>query len=282
MEKRKSHTRTNNNNTASASASAPSESMLKKIQALLALAARGGTPEEAATAMARAQALMSRYHLDAATLGTSEEEEVTEARVSEPLFSFDSVVVTWIGVLAQGLAKLHNVATVVMTDPRGGKKYHRISMFGRKSDMDTLRYVFDWLRREIDDGARRHKGQGRTWLNNYRLGFVHEVMVRMKAAKAEAEAAYAGTSALAIVQTRYRDAERAMVAKYPRAVTVRRPSAQDRSGRATGARDGAKVKLETKGRLAPAAHRLGSGSVPNHRPTPGGLHGLQEQPRLGE
>src|SRR5207248_2223458 len=115
--------------------------------------------------------------------------ETGEAKPDEPIKDFGSDPLerlsrrsSWKGRLASILAR-HN----------GCKMYNGWngpSLIGRPSDVATVRYLYGWLRQEVDRLAERDcKGNGTTYANNFRLGVTDTIGNRLYEQQKETQAA---------------------------------------------------------------------------------------------
>lgn len=174
---------------------------LEKAAKLLRLAT-SSNPHEAALAASRAQEIMDRFKLSADAVNGAGGEIKTDEPIAD--FRHDpleraSKVDRWKSWLAMEIAK-GNQCKVYLA---GG-----LCLIGRPSDVQTVRYLFSWMAREIERlAARDCAGCGRTYWNNFRLGAVETVARRLRESavktvetvKAEA-VAEGGESALVIVE----------------------------------------------------------------------------------
>lgn len=187
------------------------EEAMDRVIKLLKLA-KSDNPHEAALAAAKAQDLIDRHKLDvsSASADGTEADRPKEAiqKFADPLY-VGSKASTWRIRLASALADA-NACRIYL---QGGD----IRLIGRASDASALRYLFAYLCRETDRLTDRDaKGNGKTWVNNFRLGVVDTISRKLReqqretvaAVKREAEeqqaklfaqvgeAAFAGPSAL--------------------------------------------------------------------------------------
>ena len=252
------------------------ESIIKKVQALLALAARGGSPEESANAAAKAQALMDKHKLDRLTVETPlEDETVYDSRKGPAFFEAEGkVIASWVHVVASAVTQVNDLFlfgtrrrkddTRLGVFPGTVKETGTLEVFGRKEDIQTAKYVFDFLVAEIERLAKLHKGQGRTWLNNFKLAAAETVGARLKAAKLETQAAYQaselGERALVRLQDRMVRVERAAKSTLGTLKTVQRTCRGNNDARAAGAAAGASIRLGgAGGALSAGQRRIGAG-----------------------
>lgn len=217
------------------------EQAMEKVRKLLALA-ESENENEAAAAMGRAQAIMAKFQIETASLEIEPEESEGPIETwDDPL---DVSSATWRRHLARVLCDANGCFVF-----RSGKET-RIT--GRAGAVSTVRYLFDFCCREIDRLAREHGGNGRTWLNNYRLGCVDAVRAAVKEAKdrarSEAYEAAGGGSELVVVDRALAriDEEAKAVEDYVRSrvqLSAASGSSYQRnaSARAQGARDGRNI-----------------------------------------
>jgi len=240
------------------------ESVIRKISHLLRLAENeGSTPGEAAAAMGRAQHLMDQHKIDAAMAENFDDEKPEEIRDWEdPLDTMTGgVLPTWLGRLAMVISKANGCHVY---QSRDGKR-KTLKILGGSSDATTARYLYKWTRRQIDEMAKDYSGNGKTWINNWRLGVVEEIQVRLaeakKAAADEARAEKTGTAlvvvenAIAKVEQRHHDVVAWSKANLGLRGGSRSSSRYDSSARAQGRRDGKRVSLNRSN-----GGRLGGGS----------------------
>lgn len=157
-----------------------SDQIVEKIQKLLKLGT-SDNEHEAAQAVAQAQKLMEKHNISQAMLTqlSSEEEEEETRSWEDPLYdSMGTSRSQWRGYLGQTIAKANN--SDVWTS--GGK----IFIVGRGSDVQTVRYLFAYCEKEIDRLSKRYAGNGKGWINNYKIGCVNAIRDKLKEAKTSA------------------------------------------------------------------------------------------------
>jgi len=188
-----------------ASPEAPEENnlaaALRKAKALLRLATSSNA-NEAAAAAAKAMELIERYKLN---ISAAQMDEGAQVESDEPIEDFrrdplnpaDKVLARWKMGLAVCLAKINQC-----------KCYYigaQLNLIGRASDVGVTRYFFTYITAEIERLANSHcRGCGVTYFNNFRLGAVETVALRLRqqqqqtreTVKAEAKT----THALVLVQ----------------------------------------------------------------------------------
>jgi Protein of unknown function (DUF2786) len=259
---------------------APTE-ILRKVQKLLALSGNNSNAEEAATAAAKAQALMDEYRITQAMLyverDRDDEEEIVDfAKKDAPLDNLGSRLPTWRGALATILAKANQCYTFAQkkVELLTREVSTHIEIVGRPSDVDTVRYLYAYLVREIDRlVARDGRGCGKTWANNYRIGVVETISLRLRTQRAETERAMhekvaADARALVLVDKALEKmkavaAEAEDVARRGRKLGSSAASFRgDADARAQGREAGKSLRLSgtSKGALGSGKRAIGSGS----------------------
>lgn len=153
---------------------------IEKVQKLLALA-QSDNAHEAASAMKQAQKLLLQHGIEREMLDEHEKEEPiadggTVHRTSP--FNMD----TWCIRLADVLARANQSRALIFAT----SVEKRIELYGRPSDVQTVRYLYDFYSAQIHRLCDRDgKGQGRTWRNNFRHGCVDTLAVQLIAARQE-------------------------------------------------------------------------------------------------
>lgn len=152
-------------------------SILEKIRKLLALS-KSDNANEAAVAAAAAQRLMTEHQIAEAELGSTAADERAQREV-DPLFTTNgSTMPAWLDVLSLGICKANGVYSFI--DGVRGKP-RRLVLIGRPSDVASVRYLFAWLRLEIERLTKRNvAGKGRTAVASYRMGCVVGVLSAMR------------------------------------------------------------------------------------------------------
>lgn len=236
-----------------------------KVAKLLRLA-KSTNPHEAALAASRAQEIMDRHKLTGSDLSQGEQvksDEPVKHWSHDPLDTDGSA--RWKGQLGVTIAKLNQC-----------KLYRRTNatycLIGRASDVQTVRYLYGWLVREIERLASENcAGCGRTYWNNFRLGAVETVSARLQASakvtvetvKNEAASSAAGGDngrALAIVEKSLATIERQRreVDDYGKTVLRLRSRRASRSTFDPSAREAGRQAGKTI-RMTQAAGSLGAG-----------------------
>jgi len=174
------------------------EAILKALK-LLRLS-KSSNEHEAALAAARAQEIITRHGLTAQMLALSET-EAGRPEADEPLADFSGQpdgqlanvgqrISSWVWRLAHHLAKLNGCFVWWTWRKRtDAPSCKTIELMGRPSDVETVRYLFGWLRGEVERlTAERGKGLGAIWRRNFAIGCVEGIVSKLQAACREAEA----------------------------------------------------------------------------------------------
>jgi len=166
------------------------EEAIGKVAALLRLAERGGTVAEAATAAAHAQAIMDRWELTHdAVNGHTDEQPETE----EPIMGFGSAPdgqldaslkqPRWMVQLAGGIARLNGCFIYLSSrwEPKKSRHFRSVEVVGRPSQVETVRYMYAWLKREIQKLQNIHgRGMTYSWRREFNIGAVIEILRRLE------------------------------------------------------------------------------------------------------
>src|SRR6267142_2866099 len=155
------------------------EEVMRKLAALLRLAARPGTAGEAAAAAGRAQALMDRWEL------TRAEIELDGGRALEPdegMMDFGNRPEGELGRFKK-VSGWHLLLGAAIARQNGCFAYRSVrkdtvtlELVGRPSQVEAVRYLYAYLSVEIDRLARDEGlGMTATWRTEFKLGAVTEV-----------------------------------------------------------------------------------------------------------
>jgi len=231
------------------------ERILDKVRKLLALTeARGATPEEAALAASKAQALLFAHNLTLAQVeatgrnGSKESYEKTDFVLNATRFSL-----SWHRSLLTSIANANFGKAVYGA---GAKAY----IIGRKSDVEVIVYLYQYLSREIErlgDHIRHQEGvieHKRRWKVSFCYGAVTTVRVRLKETQASQAAATPASQALVVMSAA--DLARAVSGFFPRLSTIRGGRISNTDGYAHGQAAGRSLNIrpgvgqDRSGRLA--------------------------------
>ncbi len=154
------------------------DNIVSKVQKLLRLSTANNNAEEAASAAAKAQELIDQHNLSAAMLAL--DSEPVNGIDDEPVIDFHQAgspldqqkqQQRWRATLASVVARLNGCRIYF----KGGS----IALVGRPTDAETVRYLYGYLSREVERLASTQVGLGRTWRNNFRLGVVDTISVKL-------------------------------------------------------------------------------------------------------
>lgn len=156
---------------------------------LLALAKNNPNVNEAAAAFARAQEIAARHAIDLDTLA-DDEPDTTPPLTVEAICKREvermGKVVAWKASLLTVIANA-NRCKVYTGHTYVNGPMRTLCAYGQPSDLDTVAYMYNAIKREIDRLARdTARGKGRSWGRNFRLGAVHEIGQRLTQARAKA------------------------------------------------------------------------------------------------
>lgn len=167
---------------------------IRRAAKLLELATHPNTSvEEAATAAAQAQAIMTKYQIEA--LVAQADVDSLSPETEEEIFDFgkkgahiedsgDKRIAGWKWPLIDAISLVNGCeayfgharhrASHLVGSATGYTK--TIDVIGRPSDVTAVRYLYGFLSREVDRLTERDgKGCGRVWCSNFRLGIVDTI-----------------------------------------------------------------------------------------------------------
>lgn len=237
---------------------------LDRVRKLLSLA-KSDNVHEAAAALALAQKIIARHKIDRAVFSAEPSAAPAPSEKIEDMTLTDSTS-TWRMRLASALAG-QNACYLYYVPGQ------RVQIVGRRSDFETVKYMFEWLAKEIDRlAAAEVQGRGKTWSNNFRLGAVETLQRRLSMEKmqtereAQAEAfARDGEAGLARINSALvlvKKDEGAAASWVKANLKMRRTSGPrsnyDPSARAAGRAAGGSISLSSRGSLGSGSRRLGS------------------------
>jgi hypothetical protein len=151
------------------------DEVLEKVKTLLALAT-SNNEHEAASAMAQAQRLMEKHNISEAMLSLKITEEDIKAW-DDPLWKGTLNRSQWRNSLAYVLASYNNCVTWTYGPD--------LRIAGRSSDVQTVRYLFSYCESAIERFSKQYSGNGKGWINNYKLGVVDAIRDKLKEMRQE-------------------------------------------------------------------------------------------------
>jgi len=169
-----------------------SERIAAKVRDLLRLAANAGSEAEAATATARAQALVERYRLASVEANLEETEAIINRGVIPP-----GRTKIWERDLLGLVAQLNDCELIWV---RQTKVICNYRVIGHRGDVDLVQEIFETLRLKIGELAEQESFTLKDE-RAFRLGVVHRICERMKVAK-QVERESASSRAIVLVNRR--------------------------------------------------------------------------------
>lgn len=158
------------------------EKLLDRVRRLLRLA-ESDNVHEAASAAARAQALMSRYRIEAAALDTGGEDEHGIKDHRDAPLEASKRLRPWKTYLAGAIARTNGCRIYLHT--RGAER--AVVLVGRAEDAELVRVLFSELTKRVEAMTRKHgAGRDRAFCNAFRLGMVTTIAERLERARQEA------------------------------------------------------------------------------------------------
>lgn len=189
------------------------DKMLTKIQALLNLAERAGTPEEAEVASAKAAELMAKYSITMAMLDSTRSKGEREKPGSRKI-SFEGVkYAKRKRALAYTIAKAHHCDGVAT---QGGRILH---LFGFEADLDLVEMLYYSLLVQAERALAQTQVpwdmDARTFRTSWWVGYVNRIGIRLQEATraAEAEVKQPGTDL--VLADRSLAVQSALSTEYP-------------------------------------------------------------------
>ena len=144
------------------------EIIAEKIRKLLALAANNPSQEESASALAKAQALMTEHKIEQAILDSSKP-TAQEENIFSMLGAQEGVTGAYWKVTLAGVLGDANGVFIY----KSGKA---IGVVGKKSNIQALTYMFAYCIGEIEKLSKLHcKGLGHSYANDFKRGCVSAI-----------------------------------------------------------------------------------------------------------
>lgn len=176
------------------------DEVISKIQKLLRLA-ESSNVHEAASAAAKAQELMDRFEIEAASLSTASAPANNEP-VETVDFDSSGRLENWRGSLLATLCSTNGCKAYKTRLYDGGGKETVLRVIGRKTDSQTVRYMYQALVQVVEGLAMGQRGNGRQFIASFKSGAAAAICERIRASKEAtkravyAEAAQEGGMAL--------------------------------------------------------------------------------------
>jgi hypothetical protein len=241
------------------------EEAVTKAVKLLRLA-QSNNEHEAALAMSRAQEIMDRYKLGNLSVETpTEPEESIQDFKADLLDAESTVIATWKWRLVKTLCRQNQCKAYSLTQWGDRGRVKGFALVGRASDVQTVRYFYGWLHKEILRISQPLcKGYGRNYALNFKIGMVETIVKNLEAARqatdsaVKQEAAQQGSMALMVLNTAIAKRDQQLVAVQTwvennlRLRTFKSHVNQNLGARAAGRDAGERV------RMRPSSGSLGS------------------------
>ena len=185
-----------------------------QVKQLLALS-KSSNANEAAAAASAANKLIDKYRLVQADLETEENFKEPIVQDSDYLYKTGRVTM-WKNKLVYVLTRHYGVAYWNEATYPNGRKVSGYKMIGRKSDMEIVRYMYNWLSLECDRLATEEaKGKvGRVFVASYQDGFVAGISEQLRLSR-EAMKAESTCTAMVLIDGRYDESQATMYKIIP-------------------------------------------------------------------
>lgn len=162
--------------------------VIKRIQGLQALS-KSSNPAEAAVAAAIASKLIDKHRISEMQLEVDTSQDPL-AEDTDYVYQTGRLI-PWKSSLISVLAAHYGVSIMNDITKATGRKVSRYKMFGRKSDMQIVRYMFGWLLYECQRLSDiEAKGKGHVYVFSYCDGFVNGVSLKLQESRAELKREY--------------------------------------------------------------------------------------------
>lgn len=248
--------------------------LLVKLQAM-ADATHSNSPEEAAIAAAQMQKLMFEHKISMAEVQMVEDEDpITKTDIMSQEGGTD--VVSWRRDLLGSIAGTNFCRVVYQSarrERRGVGIYRgnfvdihiaaqrgELWLYGRKGDTEKVRYLYQYLCREIDRltkdaSSRAPAAHKKRWSNSFRLGCVATIGRRLFEARRASEQGL-NANGCALVKREDEAVRQFMRQDCPHITPGGRAEAADADGFASGRRAAETIRLEGGKRLGAPAPQL--------------------------
>ena len=181
---------------------------MRKVRALLNLADknRGATPEEAANAAAKAQAIMDKFGIDTNDIdydqnaAAADAEEIRNFGYEDPLDTakYGNYEESWSVRLANIISQ-HNQCCIGYR--RQQDKSSIIRIIGRPSDVQTARYLYAFFKSQIKDlQSKLCRGNSSAYKGQFCNGCIDTLAARLAKSREETFAEQRANNPLALVR----------------------------------------------------------------------------------
>ncbi len=163
------------------------------ISKLKKLSENNSNVEEASSAAARMQELIEKYNIAEAELDFSDQDTPEDFTNEEFYQEKGKNIIRWKLSLASTLARLNNCKMVFQRGrkiyPTGKTINGKTIIYGRPSKVAIVRYMFQYLVREIErlckEAVRDGYGRGKSYTNAFKVGAVEVIALRLHAMQNE-------------------------------------------------------------------------------------------------
>lgn len=232
--------------------------ILEKIKKLLRLSdvKRGATPAEAATAAAKAQALLLEHNLVMDDIGDLES-HLKEEKIEHTKMDLEATYQTsrWHAALMFRISKPLMCKALYL--PARPGKAGKMSLFGKPSNVEIVKYFYSYLHQTIDQMALEYREEWKAKMDkagkkyipdessrvriDFCLGAVQIVGDRLDKQYKEKTEATSTSTALVVINDKA--LQTAMDAVYPKITHTKTNRMVDGSARMAGREAGAKIPL---------------------------------------
>jgi Protein of unknown function (DUF2786) len=174
--------------------------VLERIQRLLALS-KSSNLNEAGNAARAAQRLMTEHQIDEAQV-KFDAGESDAPFADEEIADFGQRTSHWRSIVLDGLASANGTRAYLRSYKLAGVRHSTVRVLGPRAAVATVRYLFDYLIRQVDELVLLHEGASIRWKNAFRLGAAAMLRTRLVEAAEDARrrAARDGNRAGALIR----------------------------------------------------------------------------------
>lgn len=176
------------------------EKILERIRRLLALS-RSENLNEAGNAARAAQRLMSEHQIDEAQV-SFDAGEADAPFADEEIADFGQRTSHWRSIVLDGLASANGARAYLRAYKLAGVRHSTVRVLGPRAAVATVRYLFEYLIRQVEELVLRHEEASVRWKNAFRLGAAAMLRTRLVEAAEDARrrAARDGNRAGALIR----------------------------------------------------------------------------------
>lgn len=162
------------------------DNVVEKIKKLLKLS-ESTNPNEAASAAAKAQELMDRFEIETAALQNAATPDLSSKELIEEFNDFEQGgrIETWRGYILNSLCETNHCKTYKMRQ-KHENTYFRV--IGKKTDVQTVRYMYACLIQVVEKLSFQHRGGGRRFIASYKAGAASAIANKILESKEKTKA----------------------------------------------------------------------------------------------